>query len=165
MLNASQSPSALRVLERIRTDLHDVGIKLEVVQVSWAELSDQLENRTAEAFLLAWVADMTDPDAFLRSLFEPGGSGNYFGHRSEETERLLEQGTRELNPVERASIYRRLERHVLQQAPLVPLYHTVGVVAVRSNVRGFTPTPLGVARVDLEKVWIRPEGNPPRNAG
>jgi len=101
---------------------------------------------------------MTDPDAFLRSLFEPGGSGNYFGHLSEETERLLELGTQETNPVERARIYRELERHILSEAPLVPLYHPVGIIAVRENVEGLNPTPLGVAKVDLEKVWFRPQG-------
>jgi ABC-type transport system substrate-binding protein len=70
---------------------------------------------------------------------------------------LLAQGTQELNPVERARIYRQLERQVLEQAPMVPLYHTMGIVAVRSDVRGLTPTPLGLAKVDLEKVWLLAE--------
>jgi ABC-type transport system substrate-binding protein len=60
----------------------------------------------------------------------------------------------ELNPVERARVYRQLERQILEQAPLIPLYHTMGIVAVQSDVKGLTPTPLGLAKVDLEKVWI-----------
>jgi peptide/nickel transport system substrate-binding protein/oligopeptide transport system substrate-binding protein len=156
--NASQSAAAARVLDRISEDLSAVGIRLEIIPVSWPELGELLENQTVGAFLLAWIADMTDPDAFLRSLFEPGGSGNYFGHLSEETERLLELGTQETNPVDRARIYRELERHILNEAPLIPLYHTVGVIAVRENVEGLNPTPLGVAKVDLEKVWFRPRG-------
>ena len=155
--NASRGKSAQRLVSRLRRDLEAVGIQLEVVPVTWTELGDHLDNQTAGAFLLAWIADLTDPDSFLRSLFESGGSGNYFGHRSDETERLLAQGAQEFNPVERARIYRRLERHVLEEAPMVPLYHTMGIVAVRSDVKGLTPTPLGLAKVDLEKVWFQTE--------
>jgi len=158
--NASRGNSALRLMSQIRRDLELVGIRLEVVPVTWTELSDHLDNETAGAFLLAWIADLTDPDSFMRSLFESGGSGNYFGHRSDETDRLLAQGTDEFNPVERARIYRQLERHVLEQAPMIPLYHTMGIVAVRSDVKGLSPTPLGLAKVDLEKVWIQVERRP-----
>jgi ABC-type transport system substrate-binding protein len=153
--NASRGASAENLIEQIRSDLQAVGIRLEVVPVNWADLGDHLDNRTAGAFLLAWIADLTDPDSFMRSLFESGGSGNYFGHSSVETDRLLAQGTAEFNPVERARIYRRIERQVLEQAPLVPLYHTMGIVAVQSDVKGLAPSPLGLAKVDLEKVWIR----------
>ena len=153
--SASRGVSAMRLIEQLRADLEAVGITVEVVPVTWTELGEHLDNQTAGAFLLAWIADLTDPDSFMRSLFESGGSGNYFGHVSAETDRLLAHGTAEFNPVERARIYRELERQVLEQAPLVPLYHTMGIVAVQSDVKGLTPTPLGLAKVDLEKVWFQ----------
>jgi peptide/nickel transport system substrate-binding protein/oligopeptide transport system substrate-binding protein len=153
--NASRGSSALKLMSKLREDLGAVGIRLEVVPVSWAELGDHLDNQTAGAFLLAWIADLTDPDSFMRSLFESGGSGNYFGHRSDETDRLLAKGTQEFNPVERARIYRELERQVLEEAPMVPLYHTMGIVAVQADVKGLSPTPLGLAKVDLENVWFQ----------
>ena len=153
--NASRGSSVLRLMSQMREDLEAVGIRLEVVPVTWTELGDHLDNQTAGAFLLAWIADLTDPDSFMRSLFESGGSGNYFGHLSAETDRLLAKGTQEFNPVERARIYREIERQVLEEAPMVPLYHTMGIVAVRKDVMGLTPTPLGLAKVDLESVWFQ----------
>jgi ABC-type transport system substrate-binding protein len=153
--NASQSDAVHRLLEQMESDLAVVGIRLDVRPVTWAELGERLEDRTVGAFLLAWIADLADPDSFLRSMFEPNGSGNYFNHLNDETTRLLELGFRELNPVARARIYRQLERQILEQAPLVPLYHSIGVIAVRDEVRGFRPTPLGVAKVELEHVWFR----------
>jgi len=154
LYNPSQGIAASKVLERIRVDLDAVGIGLRVVPVTWGEMSERLENDTAEAFLLAWLADLTDPDAFLRSMFESGGSANYFGHCDPETDRLLVRGAEELNPRERSRIYRELERQILKQAPLVPLYHTVGIVATRKRVRGLEPGPLGLAKVELERVWL-----------
>jgi peptide/nickel transport system substrate-binding protein/oligopeptide transport system substrate-binding protein len=150
----TMGPAAARVLERIRLDLETVGLRLEAVPVSWAELGAMLEERTAPAFLLAWVADRTDPDAFLRSLFEGGGSANYFGYASQEVDALLDRGADEMRPGPRSEIYRELERRILADAPMVPLYHTRGIVAVRSGVHGLEPTPLGMAKVGLENVWI-----------
>jgi ABC-type transport system substrate-binding protein len=155
----STGPAVQRVLDRLRGDLEAVGIKLEIVRVSWAELGDQLEERTAHSFILGWVADLTDPDSFLRSMFEPDGSANYFGYRSAETAALLERGARECNPVARAGIYRDLERRILADAPMVPLYHSMGVVAMREYVRGFKPGPMGMAKVELEKVWLNMSGS------
>ena len=156
---ASQSAAAKRLIAFIESDLAAVGIRLELVHESWTSLGKKLDERSAGAFLLAWIADLTDPDSFLRSMFEPNGSGNYFNHLNDETTRLLERGIREFDPVTRARIYRRLEQQVLEQAPLVPLYHSVGIIAVRDNVHGFHPTPLGVAKVDLEQVWFGRRGD------
>jgi hypothetical protein len=64
-----------------------------------------------------------------------------------------------MNPVLRAELYRELERHVLELAPLVPLYHTRGLLALRHEVRGLEPGPLGLASIRLERVWLaRSEG-------
>jgi ABC-type transport system substrate-binding protein len=60
--------------------------------------------------------------------------------------------------VERAEIYRLAEERILDLAPLVPLYHTMGVVAVRENVRGLEPGPLGLGSVDFERVWFAESG-------
>jgi ABC-type transport system substrate-binding protein len=148
------------VIARLRHDLEAVGLQLEVVDTDWGELSERLENRTAQAFLLSWIADLTHPDSFVRSMFESGGSGNFFNYVDETTDELLERGASELNPVERSRLYRELEHQILERAPLVPLYHTVGIVAMRDHLRGVEPGPLGLAKVEFEKVWLyTPEGS------
>ena len=122
--------------------------------MNWSELARRADDHAAPAFILSWIADLTDPDAFLRTLFQSGNSANYFDYHDAKTDRLLEAGARETNPVTRARIYREVEKHILEMAPLVPLYHTVAVTAVRRNVHRFEPTPLGVASVNLEHVWL-----------
>jgi ABC-type transport system substrate-binding protein len=140
--------------EMIRADLAAVGITVEVRQVPWRELSRLVDDQEAPLFLLNWLADLSDPDSFLRSLFESGGTSNYFAYRDEETEKLLAEGASETNPVLRARIYRRIEHRILQQAPLVPLYHPVNHLAVRADVLDFTPGPLGISSVNFGRVRI-----------
>jgi ABC-type transport system substrate-binding protein len=67
---------------------------------------------------------------------------------------LLDRGVAEQDPRRRAMLYRQAEREVLIDAPLVPLYHTVGILAVHGGIRGLEPTPLGLAKAELEKVWF-----------
>lgn len=157
LLNTARSAAAQQMLESVRHDLAEVGIRLDVRQVTWSELGDAILAGKAPAFLLAWVADLPDPDVFLRGLFESDGASNYFAFQDQEVDRLLELGARERNPLKRSKIYRDLESRILSQAPIVPLYHTTGVIAYRQEVHGLDPGPLGVSTLPLEKVWILEE--------
>jgi ABC-type transport system substrate-binding protein len=152
--NPSPGPAARRVLERIGEDLEAVGLQLDVVPATWRELGEGLERGEVAAFLLAWVADRTDPDAYLRAMFESGGSANDFVYSSESVDELLDRGAREMNPQTLVRVYGELERRILADAPIIPLYHMKGVIALRTKVRGLEPTPLGLAKVDLARVWF-----------
>lgn len=151
---ATGNPAGRRTLDTVAGNLRAVGFDVRLKEVSWAELSRRTTDHDAEAFMLGWIADLADPDAFLRTLFEPGGAANYFSFRDDQAWKLVEQGASEMNPVERARIYRDLERRILDLAPLVPLFHAGGVVASRREVHGFVPGPLGVSSMNLEHVWI-----------
>jgi peptide/nickel transport system substrate-binding protein/oligopeptide transport system substrate-binding protein len=159
LYTTARSEAATRLFDQIRNDLAAVGIRLEIEDVSWGEVSQRIEDHSAPAFLLAWIADLPDPDAFLRTLFEPGGSSNYFALQDEVAAGLLEKGAREMNPVERARIYREAEQRILELVPMVPLYHSLGMIAMREEVRGYDPGPLGVASINLEHVWFSRPGN------
>jgi ABC-type transport system substrate-binding protein len=143
----------------LKSDFAAIGIDLEIHVVSWTELNDKIEAHTAPLFQLGWVADLPDPDSFLRTLFEPGGSANYFDFRDDETGQALARGASETNPLERARIYRELERTVLDKAPLVPLFHSMGVIASRRSVHGLKPGPMGIGALSLETVWLDAAGS------
>ena len=155
--NASKTAS-VRTARRIQSDLREVGVPVRIQAVPWHELSRRIDEQTAPLFLLSWVADLADPDSFLRTLFESEGSSNFFRFHDDVTEGLLAQGERELNPVVRAEIYRRSETRILEIAPLVPLYHPISHLAVRAGIHGLEPGPLGISNVNLGKVWLTREG-------
>ena len=107
------------------------------------------------------IIDLFRADSFLRSPFETGGVANYFSFADPEIDTLLEQGARELNAVVRAKMYRDIERRILERAPLVPLYYTMEILAVPKRVRGLQPSPMGLANMDLSRVWFAPERRRP----
>lgn len=158
LVNSSQTVAVRQVINRIRADLDRVGIRLEVEDVSWQQLGERLAGGTAPMFLLGWIADLSDPQDFLRGSFEAGSPGNAFGYADPETGRLMDEAALERDPVRRSSLCHRLERRILERAPLVPLYHSLGIVATRSHVQGLDPGPFGLASVGLEHVWLDDRG-------
>ena len=154
----SDSSAVNNTIEQLRSNLAAVGITLEIHKVTWRELIARIEDHDAPMFQLGWVADLPDPDSFLRTLFEPGGSANYFDFRDQDTGLSLERGASETNPLERARIYREIEKTVLDGAPLVPLFHSMGMIASRRTVHGLKSGPMGIGSLALEHVWIDADG-------
>lgn len=160
LYTSGSSAAATRVLEAIRRDLAAVGIRLEVHVIPWAEMSTRIQEQTAPAFMLGWVADLADPDAFLRALFQSGVISNLFAFEDARADALLDQGARELHPVRRVHLYREAERRILQLAPLIPLYHSSGLLATHRRLRGFEPGPMGLSAIELRRVWLEPPEGP-----
>jgi ABC-type transport system substrate-binding protein len=156
LYTSGSSAAAARVLERIRADLVGVGIPVDVRVVPWAEMSRRIQDNAAPAFMLGWVADLADPDAFLRALFRSDATSNLFAFADPEADVLLDAGASETHPVRRVDLYRRAERRILEQAPLVPLYHSSGLLAVNDRVHGFEPGPMGLSAIDFRRVWLAP---------
>lgn len=159
LVTITRTGAAARMTESICKDLAAVGLVTRVRELSWTELNERIDSHSAPLFKLSWVADLNDPDSFLRSPFESDGPSNFFGFSDPETDDLLRAGEREMNPMTRARIYRTIEKRILEQAPLIPLYHPVDTLATRGYVHGLEPGPLGISLLDLEKVWFSgPEG-------
>ncbi len=148
------SAAAVKSNQQLRENLAAVGITLEIHEVTWRELTERIEDHDAPLFQIGWVADLPDPDSFLRTLFESGGSSNFFNFSDAEIGKSLERGASETNPLERARVYRDLEKAVLEKAPLVPLFFPVGVIVSRRTVHGLKPGPMGLAALDFERVWF-----------
>jgi ABC-type transport system substrate-binding protein len=144
------------VARQVVTDLAEVGLDVELVQVTWAELGKRLDDGTCEVFFLAWIADLSDPDSFL-SGFGEHTSGDFFRFRDDRSVELLRQAAAEFEPGERGRLFREAERHILGEAPFVPLYHSRGILATHHGVHGLTPGPFGVGRLELEDAWLEPE--------
>jgi peptide/nickel transport system substrate-binding protein/oligopeptide transport system substrate-binding protein len=154
LYTSGASAAATRVIELIRRDLAEVGIVLQVHIVPWGEMNTRLQEKTAPAFMLGWVADLADPDAFLRALFQSDVISNLFAFEDAQADTLLDGGAREMHPVRRVHLYREAERRILQLAPLVPLYHSSGLLATSRRVHGFDPGPMGLSAIDLRRVWL-----------
>ena len=110
-----------------------------------------------------WVADFPDPDNFLRVLFHSDSPMNRSGYTNPEVDRLLDLAWSETSYKERNDIYRRIEKVILHDSPIIPLDYDRSRFLVRPNVNGFTLSPMGYAYIEMNKIWLeKQEPNHPR---
>jgi len=130
------------------------GLPVTPVTITWVELQRRIDAFNAPLFSLSWVADIPDPDSFVGSLFESTSPSNYSHYRNAEVDSLIALGRITVDPRARQLIYDRVERLVVNDAPVVPLYTTTSAYGVRRGVYGLELTPMGISCVDLANVWI-----------
>jgi peptide/nickel transport system substrate-binding protein/oligopeptide transport system substrate-binding protein len=151
---ASRNEQTLELIGQIAGQVGQVGFVLQTEHLGWLDFSRRLTGRELQCFSVSWVADVPDPDSFLYPLCHSQGSANYGNFDDREVDGLLARGRRTGSSLARLEVYREAERRVLEQAALVPLFHPLSVLAVRSDVRGLTLTSMGVGSFAMESVWL-----------
>ncbi len=145
----------------------EAGITVQTKYVSWAELDNTITSRQAAMFSLSWVADIPDPDTFLRALFYSTSSTNYFKYSNATVDSLLDVARGTDDPTLRQGAYERAEETILREAPFVPLHNPASFIGLRDDVVGLEMNPLGISTLAMEKLrFAEPtSGEEHRSAG
>jgi ABC-type transport system substrate-binding protein len=138
----------------LREDLAEVGIQLHHEYVDWAEFNRRLLSHEITTFRIVWVADVPDPDSFLAALFASDGAFDLFDYANDTVDSLLTVGAEMRSSVDRAAVYRRAEKLILEDAVVIPLFHNANNFAVRQELHGLVVTPFGLGNLPLERVWF-----------
>lgn len=154
LLKATANPSVRQVDSVMVKTLAESGIRVDLKYVSWTDLDRAITARAVPLFGLAWVADIPDPDTFLRALFYSRSGTNYFGFADPTVDSLLDVAQRTADPELRMNAYRSVETRVVRAAPLVPLFHSSTFVGLRDEVSGLEVNPLGISTLAMEKLRI-----------
>jgi ABC-type transport system substrate-binding protein len=103
-----------------------------------------------------WYADFPDSDNFFYVFFHSDSSavrGFYFN--SEQLDKEIEEARRSTDVDRRAEIYRRLNKMVIDLAPLATLFHERFFIVHKPEVRGLR-TSLVPPPVRYNDVWVEP---------
>jgi peptide/nickel transport system substrate-binding protein/oligopeptide transport system substrate-binding protein len=145
----------VREHELIRKNLEAVGIRAEFhYQTDWPTFSRLLNERKLPGFLYAWFADVPDPDSFLSKLFHSTSRWNYTGYANPAVDELLVRGRRTGDPLQRAEIYRRAEQLIMDDAPVLPVWHYVYERLFQPYVRDVEVSSFGDPYIPFRKVWL-----------
>jgi oligopeptide transport system substrate-binding protein len=130
----------------------DLGLSVDVITAEWPLFTARLADRSLPAFALTWIADYPDPSNFIDSMFHSLSPDNYIGYRNPEVDALLDAAAVEADEGRRMSMYLEAQQRVIDDAVLIPLFHSVSHTLVKPHVLGLRITPVGI--LDLEEVWI-----------
>jgi peptide/nickel transport system substrate-binding protein/oligopeptide transport system substrate-binding protein len=141
--------------DRMRKDLEAVGVKTEFHYLAdWPAFSKQMADGKLPVFLRAWYADVPDPENFLVKLFHSKSPRNYMGYANPIVDALLLRAQNQADPAGRVALYRRAEELIVQDAPIIPVWHYTYERLFQPYVRSVEVNGLGDPYIPLRKIWL-----------
>jgi len=141
------NPNGKRVAELIQYDLAKIGIRVNLLTEEWSAYRQKLQNGETSMALYGWTGDNGDPDNFLDVLLGCTsariGGNNIARWCNREYDKLVNDAKLVADRAAREKLYREAQVIFHEDAPWVPLAHSVVFMATRANVTGFKMDPLG----------------------
>jgi len=150
-------PNGRKVAEAIQANLADVGIKISLVSYEWGTYLDKTSRGEHSMAMLGWTGDNGDPDNFLYLLLGKESAKipaqNLAFFENEAVNDLLTKAKRVTQQSERDKLYRKAQLLIHEEAPWVPIAHSMIVVPVKKEVQNVKIDPTS-GSVLYHKVWI-----------
>lgn len=115
-----------------------VGVEVSLTVMEWESFASALRKGDYDLAILGRSADI-DPD--LSYHWHSEGPGNMTGYRNKEVDDLLEAGAGSPDLTERAYLYRRAQRLIIGDVPMVWLYYRLAIHAASRKLSNFHPHP------------------------
>ena len=116
----------------------NLGIDIELSNKEWKVYLDAQDTLDYSIQRGGWIADFVDPHSLLE-LWVTGNGNNDTGWGSPEYDRLFQQSLRAANDEERYAIYQQMDALLVDECPVMPIYHYSRVYAVSPKVQGWHP--------------------------
>ncbi len=139
------------IAEAIQQMWRQLGVPVAVNNMEMASLFAKRRALDYSVMRAEWVADFADPKSFL-DVFRGGSSNNHTGWNSLRYDALLHAADRTADPVARHGLLAQAETVLLDELPIIPIYHFTTVRLVHPAVRGWHPLPLD--RHPYKHVWL-----------
>jgi len=130
----------VRTLELVRENLKQAGVEVKPSFASGNIIATQiLPSGSYDLLLYALVG--APPEEFGSDRFGCGGSVNFTGYCQRLVTGDLDQARRILDDRQRARVLNRADARMARDVPVIPLYWTPTVAAIRTTLRGFVLHP------------------------
>jgi peptide/nickel transport system substrate-binding protein len=124
----------------------EAGFDLKIRLIEFATSFKQAQAGEFQAFLIGWSGRI-DPDGNSYVFLHTKAPQNDGGYSNPETDKALEDARLVTDPAQRKAIYEKLTKIVLNDEPLIYLYHRKLLIAHTTKLEGYKQMPDGLVRV------------------
>ena len=158
IVSGSASDFAKKELEIIRRSWRPLGIELKTKFISeWSQFERYVQSDAVQLYRYAWNADLPDPDSFFHPLFASDSPVNFGRFTDARADRMISEALAIVEPVERASKYQQIERYILNQYPIIPMFYLSIDRIYQPYVEKVHINALGAHTMVLNRVWFNKE--------
>ncbi|MFN8243354.1 MAG: ABC transporter substrate-binding protein [Ferruginibacter sp.] len=136
----------------IANELQQSGISVQVEVVQKSLLLEQMAKSQAAFFRGSWIADYPDAENYLGVFYSKNPAPpNYTRYHNPAYDKLYEAALEQSNDSLRYGLYRQMDRIIISDAPVVPLWYDMAIHLLHPGISGFTPNSLNL----LELRWTK----------
>lgn len=138
----------------ISKQLEKIGLKLKVEIVQPAILREWMAQGKVDFFRGSWLADYPDAENYFAVFYSKNGSPpNYTRFSNLQFDALYEKSLGENNDKKRFELYHQMEKIIIGDAPVVPLFYDEVLRFSQTNISGLGTN--GLNLLNLKRVTIK----------
>jgi peptide/nickel transport system substrate-binding protein len=123
LLIVTGSPEYESVANLIKSNFAEAGIVVNISNLEWSVLLQKIERHQFDAVILGWQLRLEDdPYPLWHSSQTVEKGSNHCNFVSQEADRLIEEGRRELDEAKRIQKFRRVNELIVQEQPYTFLF-------------------------------------------
>lgn len=148
------TPDARKQDQAFQAMMQQIGIKVNLQEVTWNDFLSKEESGTAQMFFGGWEQDFPDPSDFLNTLLNSSQSpvNNCAMYNNPQVDQWLNEAQYMTDQAHRNELYAKVVNQAMADAIWVPVYQQVGYYSIQSWVHGFYTSP--VMADPLAYIWI-----------
>lgn len=143
--------SAQNVAQFIQSEIQTTlpGVKIELEVMPKKNRVERMQSGNFEAVLTRWGPDYADPMTYLDmwTTNSPNNYGFWSNAEYDKTIQSAKDGQLSLDPKARWEELKKLEKTVMDQAVILPVYQKGNAVMIKSTVSGVEHHSVGVPRI------------------
>ncbi len=149
----STNASYIDIAEFLQREWQKIGIDVQIDVSPPSTLRQSIATGKLKFFRASWIADYPDAENYLSLFysknFAPNGP-NTTHFKNAEYDRLYESSFAETDDKKRIALYEKMDKIMIEEAPIIPLFYDKAARFTRKNVEGLGINPLNM--LDLKRV-------------
>jgi len=129
----------------------NLGVEITLHNQEWKVYLDSQHRHNFQMMRAGWVADYVDPNTFLEIWTTDNGNNDSLWSNA-EYDHLFQSALAAKNDTERYEIYQQMDAILVDECPIIPIYHYTHVYALNPKVKGYYPTLLDIH--PYKTIWI-----------
>jgi oligopeptide transport system substrate-binding protein len=130
-----------------------LNVRVQLFNQEWQVYLGSVRNMNYQIARAAWIADYIDPSTFL-DLWITGSGNNNTGWSNEAYDEAMRNAAQTIDPEERNRFFQEAERILLEEMPVIPIYHYRANYLLHPSVRGWYPNLLN--RHSFQRIYLEP---------